>query len=136
MALRNATTVQFAVDMCLHGLKQVKIGSKLAHATHLGTKDGPVSFFEKGIFDSFLPYPWSQSDPFSRYVGIFGGPKWDATGSNGQNHLFWHPTWSRGKIENGLFFCPRWTLLTHFGNNLFGLELGACCSLVGTGIGV
>ena len=33
-------------------------------------------------------------------------------------------------------FCPYWTLLTHLGTHLFGLELAACRSLVGLSIGV
>ena len=33
-------------------------------------------------------------------------------------------------------FCPYWTLLTHLGTHLLGLELAACRSLVGLGIGV
>ena len=33
-------------------------------------------------------------------------------------------------------FCPYWTLLTHLGTHLFGLELAACCSLPGLSTGV
>ena len=33
-------------------------------------------------------------------------------------------------------FGPYWTLLTHLGTHLFGLELAACRRLVGLGIGV
>ena len=34
------------------------------------------------------------------------------------------------------FFYPYWTLLTHLGTHLFGLELAACRNLVGLGMGV
>ena len=56
----------------------------------------------------------------------------------GQKHLFWRRTWSRIIFEKSHLFAPAgpWTLLTHLGTHLFGLELAACRSLVGLGIGV
>ena len=53
-----------------------------------------------------------------------------------QKHLFERRTWSRIIFEKSHLFYPKWTLLTHLGTHLFGLELGACRSLVDLGIGV
>ena len=53
-----------------------------------------------------------------------------------QKHLFQRRTWSRIIFEKGHLFCPYRTLLTHLGTHLLGLELVACRSLVGLGIGV
>ena len=55
-----------------------------------------------------------------------------------QKHLFSRHTWSRIIFEKGHLFAPTGplTLLTHLGTHLFGLELAACRSLVGLGMGV
>ena len=55
-----------------------------------------------------------------------------------QKHLFLRRTWSRIIFEKSQFFAPigHWTLLTHLGSQLFGLERAACRGLVGLGIGV
>ena len=44
--------------------------------------------------------------------------------------------WSRIIFEKSLFFCTRWTLLTHFGIHLFGLPLAVCRRPLGLGTGV
>ena len=53
-----------------------------------------------------------------------------------QNNLFGHSMWSRIIFEKGhIFFCTRWTLLTHVGTHLFALPLAVCCSPLGLGTG-
>ena len=53
-----------------------------------------------------------------------------------QKHSFYLRTWYRIIFLEKSSFYPYWTLLTHLGTHLFGLELAACRSLVGLGIGV
>ena len=52
-----------------------------------------------------------------------------------QKHLF-YITHGIGSFLKKVFFCPYWTLLTHLGTHLFGLELAACRSLLGLCMGV
>ena len=53
-----------------------------------------------------------------------------------QKHLFLASHMVEDHFWEKSSFCPYWTLLTHLGTHLFGLELAACRSLVGLGIGV
>ena len=64
-------------------------------------------FPEKRVFDPFLTPFWSQNGPFSRYVGIFDGPKRATHGlKTAEKHLFEHPKWSRNNFGKNDFFRP------------------------------
>ena len=84
----------------------------------------------------FLTHFWSQNSPFSRHFGIFGGPKWATTSSKRSKNTCFSVAHGLGSFLRKFILCPYWTLLTHLGTHLFGLELAACRSLVGLGIGV
>ena len=64
-----------------HGAKRTTTGSKWAKNTCLSIPNGAGSFLEKHVFDLFLTHFLSQNGPFSRYFGIFQGPKYITTGS-------------------------------------------------------
>ena len=113
-----------------------KMGSKWAHFTRLCTPNGLGCLLEKGVFDPFLTHLWSQNSPFSKHPGIFGGPKWATTSSKQSKNTCFSITHGLGSFLKKGIFCPYWTLLTHLGTHLFGLELAACRSLLGLRMGV
>ena len=76
-----AISVQIGAFMWLYGLKWVKIGSKRAQITRLGTPNGPGSFLEKCVFDPFLAHLWSQKRPVFRASWDSLGANWATTGS-------------------------------------------------------
>ena len=80
MALRYGRRAQSAY-MWWKGLNSVKTGSKRAKNTCLSIPNGPGSLLENRVFHPFLTHCWSQNGPFSRYFGIFHGPKRVSTGS-------------------------------------------------------
>ena len=123
--------------VALEGPKWLAMGSKWAHFTCLGTPNDLGSILEKHIFDPFLTHFLSQNSPLSRHFGLSRGPKRATTSSKrAKNTCFGIPCGPRSFLKKVIFFCTRWTLLTHFGAHLFGLRLAACCGLVGSGTGV
>ena len=91
---------------------------------------------EKCVFDPFLTHFWSQNSASSRHFGFFGGPKWATPSSKQSKNTCFSITHGLGSFLRKVIFLPYWTLLTHLGTHLFGLELAACRSLVGLGTGV
>ena len=85
----------------------------------------------------FLTHFLSQNDPFSRHLGMLGGPQRAAMSSKrARNTCLGIPCGPLSFLKKLIFFCTRWTLLTHFGTHLFGLPLAACRSPLGLGTGV
>ena len=80
-ALRYVQRAQSGAYMLWKGLNSVKTGSQRAKNTCLSIPNGSGSLLKKRVFDPFLTPFWSQNGPFSRYFGIFHGPKPVATGS-------------------------------------------------------
>ena len=64
-----------------HGPKPVATGSKWAKTTWFEHHKWSRIIFEKTRFDPFLTHFKSQNGPFSKYFGIFHGPKRATTGS-------------------------------------------------------
>ena len=86
------------------------------------------------IFDPFLV---PKLPRFQTILGSFEGQNAQHGLKMCQKQLFWHSTWSEIIFKKTLFvFCTRWTLLTHFGTQLFGVPLAACRSSLGLGTGV
>ena len=67
---------------------------------------------------------------------MFGGPKWATTSWKRSKNTCFSIAHGLGSFLRKVIFLPHWTLLTHLGTHMFGLELAACRSLVGLGIGV
>ena len=90
-----------------HGPKRVTTGSKWAKNTCLSIPYGPGSLFEKCGFDPFLTHFWSQNGPFSRYFGIFHGPKRATTGSKRpKNTCLSIPSGLGTTLGKTIFFAP------------------------------
>ena len=87
--------------------KPVATGSKWAKTTCLSIINGPGSFLEKRVFDPFLTHCWSPNGPFSRYFGIFHGPKCATTGSKRpKNTCLSIPSGLGTTLEKNIFFAP------------------------------
>ena len=87
--------------------KPVATDSKWAKTTCLSIINGPVSLFEKRVFDPFLTHCWSQNGPFSRHFGIFHGPKRATTGSKrARNACLSIPSGLGTTLEKMIFFAP------------------------------
>ena len=90
-----------------HEPKPVATGSKWAKTTCLSIINGPGSLLEKRVFHPFLTHCWSQNGPFSRYFGIFRGPKRATTGSKRPKNTFLRiPTGLGTTLEKIIFFAP------------------------------
>ena len=90
-----------------HELKPVATGSKWAKTTCSSIINGPGSFLENHVFDPFLTHCWSQNGPFSRYFGIFHGPKRATTGSKRpKNTCLSIPSGLGTTLEKIIFFAP------------------------------
>ena len=61
MALGHTKSVEIGALMWLDGLKGVKMGSQWAQFTRFCTRNGPISFLEKGVSDPSLTHGWSQN---------------------------------------------------------------------------
>ena len=121
----------------LEGPKWLAVGSKWADSTCLGTPNALGLFLGKAIFDSFLTHFVSQRSPFSSLSRTLGGPKrarWIS--KRAENTCFGIPCGRVSSFKKVIFFCTRWTLLTHFGVRLFGLPFAPCRSPLGLGIAV
>ena len=112
----------------------LKMGSfhPLVHPKWCGMSFGKMRFF----IHPFSTHFWSQNSASSRHFGIFGGPKWATTSSKQSKNTCFSITHGLGSFLRKVIFLPHWTILTHLGTHLFGLELAACRSLVGLGTGV
>ena len=89
------------------GPKRATTGSKRAQNTCLGIPNGPRSLLRKGFFDPFLSHFWSQNGPFSRYFGIFCGPKRATTGSKrAKNTCLSIPSGLGTTLKKNIFFGP------------------------------
>ena len=85
--------------------KWLAMGSKRAHFTCLCIPNGLRSFLEKHIFDPFLTHFWSRNSPFSRHLGILGGPKRATTSSKrAKNTCFGIPCGPRSFLKKAIFF--------------------------------
>ena len=90
-----------------HEPKPVATGSKWAKTTCLSIINGPGSFLEKRVFHRFLTHCWSQNGPFSRYFGIFHGPKRATRGSKRpKNTCLSIPRGLGTTLEEIIFFAP------------------------------
>ena len=90
-----------------HEPKPVATSSKWAKTTCLNIPDGPGSLLEKRVFHPFLTHCWSQNGPFSRYFGIFHGPKRATTGSKWpKNTCLSIPSGLGTTLEKIFFFAP------------------------------
>ena len=90
-----------------HEPKPVPTGSKWAKTTCLNIINGPGSHLEKCVFHPFLTHCWSQNGPFSRYFGIFHGPKCATTGSKRpKNTCLSIPSGLGTTLEKIIFFAP------------------------------
>ena len=106
-ALRYAPRVQLGTYMWAKGLNWVKLGSKWAKNICLSIPNGPGSLLEKRVFDPFLTHIWSQNGRFSRYFGIFHGPKRVTTGSKrAKNTCLSIPSGLGTTLEKKFFFAP------------------------------
>ena len=80
------------------------MGSKRAHFTCLGTPNGLEAFLGKHIFDPFWTHFLSQNSPFSRHLGILGGPKQATTSSKrAKNTCFGIPCGPRSFLKKVIF---------------------------------
>ena len=94
-----------------HGPKRPTTGSQWAKNTCLNIPNGPGSVLEKRGFDPFLTHFWLENGPFSRYFGIFHGPKRITTGSKWvKNTCVSSPNGPRSLLEKRAFD----PFLTHF----------------------
>ena len=85
--------------------KPVATGSKRPKNTCLSIINGPESFLEKRLFDTFLTHFWSQNGSFSRHFGIFHGPKRATTGSKRpKNTCLSIPSGLGTTLEKMIFF--------------------------------
>ena len=90
-----------------HEPKPVAQGSKWARTTCLSIINGPGSLLEQRVFHPFLTHCWSQNGPFSRYLGIFHGPKRATTGSKQpKNTCLSIPSGLGTTLEKIIFFAP------------------------------
>ena len=94
----------FGLERGQNGLQWAQ---KWAHSTCLCTPNGLGSILESHIFYPFLTDFWSQNSPFSRHVGILGGPKRATTSSKcAKNTCFGIPCGPGSFLKKVIFLHP------------------------------
>ena len=103
--------VQLGAYMWRKGLNSVKTSSKWADFICLCTPNGPGSLLEKRVCDPFFTHYCFQNGPFSRYFGIWHGPKHVTVGSKWATNTCLSIPNGPGSLLEKRFFDP---FLTHF----------------------